>query len=119
VARFIGKGTILPGTILDENKIETVLGVLKGSFNVPEMCQTSGCKVNLLIRPDDVIHDDDSDTKLEIINKVFKGDEFIYTLKIDSYHHLLCNAPSHHNHNLHSFLGIRMEVEHIIVLDGS
>ncbi len=72
--------------------------------------------VDLLIRPDDVIHDDSSDIKLEIVNKVFKGDQFIYTLKIDNEHQLLCNAPSHHNHQLNSFLGIRMEVEHIIVL---
>lgn len=115
-AGFIGKGAILPGTIIDSNKINTVLGTLNGSFDMPEACRVNGCQVNLLIRPDDVIHDDSSDIKLEIVNKVFKGDEFIYTLKIDEEHLLLCNAPSHHNHKLHSFLGIRMEVEHIIIL---
>ncbi len=116
VAGFIGKGSILPGTIIDNKNIDTSLGRLTGLFNIPEICKVKGCPVKLLIRPDDVIHDDNSNIQLEIINKLFKGDEFIYTLKIDESHQLICNAPSHHNHKLHSFLGIRMEVEHIIVL---
>ncbi len=116
VAGFIGKGTILPGVVKDARHITTVLGMLSGQFEIPTECETSGCEVKLLIRPDDVIHDDSSDLQLEIIDRVFKGDEFIYTLKIDEKHQLLCNTPSHHNHEVHSLLGVRMEVKHIIVL---
>lgn len=115
VARFIGKGTILPGVVKDSQNISTVLGNLSGQFEMPTECAMSGCRVKLLIRPDDVIHDDKSDLQLEIIHKAFKGDEFIYTLKINEQNSLLCKAPSHHNHKLHSFLGIRMDVQHIIV----
>jgi iron(III) transport system ATP-binding protein len=116
VARFIGKGTILPGIVKDSCNIKTVLGNLSGQFDMPSECLTNGCQVKLLIRPDDVIHDDNSELKLQIIEKAFKGDEFIYTLKIDEQHHLLCKAPSHHNHAVNSFLGISMDVRHIIVL---
>jgi len=116
VARFIGKGTILPGIVKDRQNISTVLGNLNGQFEMPTECTTTGCQVKLLIRPDDVIHDDNSDLQLEIINKAFKGDEFIYTLKIDEKHQLLCKAPSHHNHQINSYLGISMDVKHIIVL---
>ena len=115
-ARFIGKGTILSGIVKDKNSISTVLGDLSGQFEMPPECKKDGCLVKLLIRPDDIIHDDNSELQLEIIDKVFKGDEFIYTLKIDEQHQLLCNASSHHNHDLHSFLGINMDVQHIIVL---
>ena len=116
VARFIGKGTIIPGIVKDSHNISTVLGNLTGQFEMPYECTATGCQVKLLIRPDDVIHDDNSDLQLEIINKAFKGDEFIYTLKIDQEHQLLCKAPSHHNHQINSFLGISMDVKHIIVL---
>ncbi|MFK5894390.1 MAG: ABC transporter ATP-binding protein [Pseudomonadota bacterium] len=116
VAGFIGKGTILPGVVQDATHISTVLGLLSGQFEMPMECETCGCVVKLLIRPDDIIHDDSSNLQLEIIDKVFKGDEFIYTLKIDQQHQLLCHASSHHNHEMHSFLGIKMDVKHIIVL---
>ncbi len=116
VARFVGKGTILTGIVKNKENISTALGDLSGHFEMPAECSVNGCQVKLLIRPDDIIHDDNSDLQLEIIDKVFKGNEFIYTLKIDDNHQLLCNAPSHHNHKLHSFLGIRMDVQHIIVL---
>ncbi|MBF0263739.1 MAG: ABC transporter ATP-binding protein [Gammaproteobacteria bacterium] len=154
VAGFVGKGSIIPGIIIDDGTVETVLGTLKGhfdmppyckteacheymdnidsydkhigegirtiesaiDFSIPEPCKKKGCEVSLLIRPDDVIHDDDSSLALEITSKVFKGDEFLYQLKIDDEHHLLCNVPSHHNHALNSKLGIKMDVEHIILL---
>ncbi|MFK5985710.1 MAG: ABC transporter ATP-binding protein [Pseudomonadota bacterium] len=116
VARFIGKGTILPGIVINNNTISTVLGELSGQFEVPLECRAGGCQVKLLIRPDDIIHDDASDLQLEIVNKVFKGDVFIYTLKIDEKHHLLCNVPSHHNHEMFSYLGICLDIKHIIVL---
>lgn len=117
VAGFIGKGSILPGTMKSNHQIETVLGTIDGEAdNIPSYCAREGCRVNLLIRPDDVLHDDDSETQLEIIGKVFRGSEFFYTLRIDEHHELLCSAPSHHNHELHSYIGIRLVVEHLIVL---
>jgi len=117
VAGFIGKGTIIPGIMKKNNRIETALGVISSSGeNIPTYCTSEGCRVNLLIRPDDVIHDDASDTCLEIIGKVFRGSEFFYTLKVDEQHQLLCSAPSHHNHALNSFIGVRLDVEHLIVL---
>jgi len=117
VAGFIGKGTIVPGIMKSQHRIKTALGIIHSTEeNVPSYCTQEGCAVNLLIRPDDVIHDDDSETQLEIIGKVFRGSEFFYTLKVDEHHELLCSAPSHHNHELHSFIGIRLDVEHLIVL---
>jgi iron(III) transport system ATP-binding protein len=142
VAGFVGKGTLLPATLTSDRGVQTALGFIygvAGNFPIPAFCQTcelveessalstqgqdlpsychrDGCHMNLLIRPDDVIHDDDSELQLEIVGKVFRGSEFLYTLKVDDHHELLCAAPSHHNHQLNSKIGIRLDVEHMIVL---
>ncbi len=111
-ANFIGQGVMLEGEVIDSNSIKTDLGLIHGK--VPEGCQKN-CLVDVLIRPDDITHDDMSDYQLEIIDKVFRGAEFLYTLKLTKQHHVLCIAPSHHNHPLHSRLGIKLEIDHIVV----
>ena len=40
-----------------------------------------GSKVKLLLQPEDLIHDDQSKLKLEVIDRKFRGTNFIYTLK--------------------------------------
>lgn len=116
VANFIGQGVILPGQIIDEKTIHTSLGVIHGK--VPCGCQ-SNCAVDVLIRPDDLIHDDKSVYQLEIIDKVFRGVDFLYTLKVNEEQNVLCIAPSHHDHPLHGNLGISLDMSHIIVFNCS
>jgi iron(III) transport system ATP-binding protein len=111
-AGFIGQGVFINGLVTDSNSIKTDLGVIEGK--VPEGCQ-QGCLVDVLVRPDDVIHDDDSIHKLEIIDKVFRGSDFLYTLKLNEQQNILCIAPSHHDHPLHSELGIQLDMSHLVV----
>ena len=42
-----------------------------------------GSKVKLLLQPEDLIHDDQSKLKLEVVDRKFRGTNFIYTLKTD------------------------------------
>ena len=112
VADFIGQGKFIEGEYLGNNQIKTCIGVIEG--NVAEQCEP-GCKLDLLIRPDDVIHDDNSDIKLEVVERLFRGAEFLYTLKIENGGTLLCIAPSHHNHYLNEKIGIRFDVSHIVM----
>jgi len=116
VANFIGQSVIIPGQIIDNNTIHTDLGTIHGK--VPCGCQSS-CHVDVLIRPDDLIHDDKSIHQLEIIDKVFRGAEFLYTLKLNNDLSVLCIAPSHHNHELNSNLGISLDMSHIVVFNCS
>ena len=111
VASFIGQGVMLPGKVKDSNIIVTPLGEIHGK--VPSGCR-EGCPVDVLVRPDDIIHDDNSDYKLAIIDKVFRGAEFLYTLKVDDSTAILCIAPSHHDHPLHSQLGITLDMSHVV-----
>ena len=111
-ANFIGQGVMLPGIVLDQQTIKTDLGNIHGK--VPEGCQEN-CPVEILIRPDDIIHDDESKHQLEIIDKVFRGAEFLYTLKVNETSSILCITPSHHNHPVSSLLGITLDITHVVV----
>ncbi|MES0328360.1 MAG: ABC transporter ATP-binding protein, partial [Gammaproteobacteria bacterium] len=112
VADFIGQGVMLPGKVLDEKRVETEMGVFKGEL--PEDCH-SGQQVEVLLRPDDVIHDDDSDTELEVIAKVFRGAEYLYTLALPSGQPILCLVQSHHNHRIGERIGIKLGVDDLAV----
>jgi iron(III) transport system ATP-binding protein len=69
----------------------------------------------VLVRPDDVIHDDASPLSAEVVERTFRGAEFLYTLKLPSGARLLCLAPSHHNHALGQRIGIRLDIDHRVM----
>ena len=112
VADFIGQGVMLPAELTQDGRLDTPLGLLDGK--VPEHCRP-GCRMHLLLRPDDVIHDDDSELRFEVLAKAFRGAEYLYTLKIDEHHHMLCMVQSHHVHQIGEKIGVRLEVEHLVV----
>jgi iron(III) transport system ATP-binding protein len=112
VADFIGQGVILPGEVLGEGQVQTELGVINGQL--PPGCK-AGCKLELLLRPDDIQHDDQSALHAKVVAKAFRGAEFLYTLELASGTRVLCLAPSHHDHPLGEQLGIRVEVDHLVM----
>ena len=111
VAEFIGRGVMLPGRVIDDDRVETELGVLRG--RAPHG-QTAGRDVEILLRPDDVLHDDDSPLKAEVVSRDFRGAEYLYTLRLDGGSRILCMVQSHHNHELGEKIGIRTGLEHLV-----
>jgi len=112
VAGFIGEGELLPGEVLNDTEVRSELGVIRGP--VPAGCRP-GCKVALLVRPDDIQHDDQSRLHARVVAKAFRGAEFLYTLELASGTRVLCLAPSHHDHPLGEALGIRLEIDHLVM----
>src|SRR5687767_20804 len=108
VADFVGQGVFLPAKALNGRQLEIELGVL--SANVPH----GGGALEVLLRPDDVIHDDASQMQAEVVHKAFRGAEILYTLKLASGRRLLALVPSHHNHALGERIGIRLDVDHVV-----
>ena len=118
VADFVGQGVFLPGKVLDKTHVSIELGTLQGTVPVEcgigcEVCQR-GCYASVLLRPDDVIHDDASDMKAEVVAKAFRGAEFLYTLRLQSGARVLSLVPSHHNHAIGESIGIRLDVDHVV-----
>ncbi len=112
IASFIGMGTFIDGEVLDEHEIRTGLTILKGK--VPNGCP-SGCKVNVFIRPDDIVLDVSSTLKATIIARSFRGADFLYTLRLDDGSTLLTLEHSHHQHEIGEQVGIALELDHVVV----
>ena len=119
VADFVGQGVFLQGDVLNAHEVRIELGTLAGS--IPTDCGVGcaacgkGCHVSVLLRPDDIVHDDTAATQAEVVAKAFRGAEFLYTLKLPSGVRLLSLVPSHHNHAIGEKIGIRLDVDHVVV----
>ena len=59
---------------------------------------SKGEMVELLIQPEDLVHDDSSNLKFEVVDKKFRGTDLIYTLKTKSNILLPVFVHSHHEH---------------------
>lgn len=114
VADFVGEGVLIDGKVISEGQVETGLGLLEGRFSYP--C-TNGCPAKVLIRPEDVAHDDDSPYKAEILQKNFRGPTILYVLRLSSNERVLSIVPSHHDHRVGDHIGIRTRVEEIILFE--
>ncbi len=116
VADFVGQGVFLPGTVLDGGRIRIELGVLQ-SHSAEAGAARAGREVCVLLRPDDVVHDDASALRAEVVAKAFRGAEFLYTLKLASGAQLLSLVPSHHNHAIGERIGIVLGVDHVVAFE--
>ena len=118
VADFIGQGVLLSGVVGDGNSVRMELGTLIS--DTPVECHEScahcedGCAVDILLRPDDIVHDDASAVQAEVLHKAFRGADILYTLRLASGNEVLSLVPSHHNHALGEKIGIRLDADHVI-----
>ncbi len=111
VADFVGEGVLIDAKASSDDAIETVLGNLR---HCPGCEIRAGQDVSLLLRPDDVLHDDESVMKAEVVKKTFRGAEFLYTLKLPDGNQVLSLVPSHHNHAIGERIGIKLDVDHVV-----
>jgi len=123
VANFIGRGVFLSGTVLDSHHVEIELGTLTGE--VPHQCGHScrvcspGHSVAVLVRPDDIVHDDGSPIRATVLHKAFRGADILYTLRLPGGSTALSLVPSHHNHAIGEQIGIRLEADHVVAFSQS
>ncbi len=114
VATFIGDGVFLSATVDNNSKLTSTLGVLPIN---PASGFKEGDRVVFLVRPDDIIHDDESETLARVVDRSFQGSHILYQLELQHVGHarVLCLALSHHDHPLNELIGIRLDLEHLIV----
>ncbi len=115
VAGFIGEGVMLPGVADDSGAVHTELGeFLLDPHTAP---LAAGSTTALLVRPDDILHDDASPRRAHVLAKAFRGAEFLYTLALPSGQTVLSLVPSHHDHAIGEAIGIRVELDHVLCFD--
>ncbi len=123
VADFIGQGVFVEATVLDTQRLRLELGDVAATepicFADTGSACTVGEQVQVLLRPDDVLHDDASTLRGTVQHKAFRGAEILYTLQLASGARVLAMVPSHHNHALHEAIGIRLDMDHVIAFKNA
>ena len=117
VAEFIGHGVFAPAQIRLEDgdvSVHTPLGALRDLEECPLPSAYEAGLCDVLLRADDIVHDDASPVKAQITRKAFRGSEFLYTLRLASGEVVMTHVPSHHNHALGEWIGIRPQVDHVV-----
>ena len=116
VVNFLNRGILIPAKVTGENSLESVdLGTITGNFikHYPK-----GSDVQLLLQPEDLEHDDQSNLKLEVVDRKFRGTNFIYTLKTTSNKLIPVFVHSHHihQHEVDEKFGIKrpINIDHIV-----
>ena len=116
VVNFLNRGILIPAKVTGENSLENEdLGTIKGNFikHYPK-----GSDVQLLLQPEDLEHDDKSNLKLEVVDRKFRGTNFIYTLKTLSNLLIPVFVHSHHihQHEVDEKFGIKrpINIDHIV-----
>jgi iron(III) transport system ATP-binding protein len=111
VADFIGHGRFIGGVIRSGGSCDSELGPL------PARCAghlAEGSRVEILIRPGDILPDADGEIAATVKDKAFKGDETLYLLELSTGTRLLSLFPSHHDHNTGDAVRVRLHAEHLI-----
>ena len=121
VADFIGHGVFTPAQIVaaapgtaDTSIVRTPLGDLTDVQECPLPDAYPGGLCEVLLRADDIVHDDSAPVKACIERKSFRGSEFLYTLRLASGEKLMAHVPSHHDHHVGEWIGIRAAVDHVV-----
>jgi len=116
VVNFLNRGILIPAKVTSENTLESWdLGIIEGNFikKYPK-----GSNVQLLLQPEDLEHDDKSNLKLEVVDRKFRGTNFIYTLKTPSNTLIPVFVHSHHihQHEIDEKFGIKrpIHIDHIV-----
>ena len=116
VVNFLNRGILIPAKVTGENSLENEdLGKIKGNFikHYPK-----GSDVQLLLQPEDLEHDDKSNLKLDVVDRKFRGTNFIYTLRTRSKKLIPVFVHSHHihQHEKDEKFGIKrpIHIDHIV-----
>jgi iron(III) transport system ATP-binding protein len=117
VADFIGHGVFTPAQIVAGPSgavVRTPLGDLSDTLECPLPDAYEGGYCDVLLRADDIVHDDAAPVKARIERKAFRGSEFLYTLRLASGELVMAHVPSHHDHQVGEWIGIRAQVDHVV-----
>ena len=117
VAQFIGHGVFAPAQIVacaHGPCVHTPVGELNDVAGCPLPTAFVNGDCDVLLRADDIVHDDTSPVRAVIERKAFRGSEFLLTLRLASGERVMAHVPSHHDHEVGEWIGIRAEVDHVV-----
>jgi iron(III) transport system ATP-binding protein len=120
VADFIGHGVFTRAQVVvtpQGPRVMTPLGALADAAECPLPGAYPNDECDVLLRADDIVHDDDAPVRACIERKAFRGSEFLYTLRLATGERVLAHVPSHHDHHVGEWIGIRPLVDHVVTFE--
>ncbi len=120
VAQFIGHGVFAPAQIVacaHGPCVHTPVGELDDIAGCPLPAAYDDGHCDVLLRADDIVHDDRSPVRALIERKAFRGSEFLLTLRLQSGERVMAHVPSHHDHEVGEWIGIRAQVDHVVTFE--
>jgi iron(III) transport system ATP-binding protein len=120
VADFIGHGVFTPATLREAGGqvvVDTPLGALTDIAECPLPSAFVAGQCEVLLRADDIVHDDSASVKAQIVRKAFRGADFLYTLRLGTGETVMAHVPSHHDHKVGEWIGIRAQVDHVVTFE--
>ena len=112
VARFVGEGRFLDGTVVDARQVDTALGRLRTSQTLGFPV---GGRVRVLLRPDDLRSCVGHGFPVEVIDASFRGAELFYTLRLDDGETAYALLPSHQRYEPGQRINVCTDIEHVVV----
>ena len=116
VAQFVGEGQLIKATAIDGRRLRSVLGI--HSVHDGHSIEP-GRTVEILVRPDDIVHDHASEIMGEIVEISFRGSHYQYLTALENDERLLCIAESHHKHTTGDRVELLPKLEHLVVFDDA
>lgn len=115
IARFVGQGVLIPGFARSNDTLECELGLLKTS-SPQDWAENSS--LDVLLRPDDIIHDPQSPYIAIVTHKLFAGTSTLYNLRLDTGMQVTATLPSHDDFELGESMPIRVAAQHLIAFSA-
>jgi iron(III) transport system ATP-binding protein len=116
VARFVGEGRLIAGCIRSDGGIDTALGVQRSASLSP---RPAGTRVNVLVRPDDLLPDGERGVEVRVTGVAFRGAETLYTLVLEDGSEVCALFPSHVQHVAGELIRVAVDLEHLVVFPAT
>ncbi len=115
VADFIGQGRFLSGRLMEPDTVETPFGRIVGNraYGWPR-----GSRVDILLRPDDVQLEEQSNNTALIVGRAFRGAETLYTIKLPQGGELLSIMPSRYDFAVGQKIGFKFDLDHLVLFQS-
>ncbi len=112
VARFVGEGRLLPARVLPGGRLATALGELAAT---EALRHPEGSRVQVLLRPDDIVLASQDGIEAEVAAVSFLGAETLHALRLPDGTTVPALFPSHRQRAVGDRVRVRPDLDHVIV----
>ena len=116
IAEFVGMGSMITGTIQSPTTVNTALGQIRLPVDMERFRNKQ--RVQVFVRPEDIVHTSASRRKVEVIDSTFRGPTTLYRLRSpQSLEEFYAVTPSFMRYQPGDKFGITLAMEELIMYE--